>query len=156
MKKTVARPYDWNVICMSCREKIKASTAVLRWDGLVVGKDHPGCFEYRSPLDMPAPPLRDQRPLPFTSPEPSDSSTSIGNSSSISVTTSPFHYTIGTSPEQITFGGTGSMTRFIINGSDIPPPSNIASITFGVGTNLIISYIGTITMTKKIITSWGA
>lgn len=62
---------DWNVLCQVCREKIKASEAVTRWDGLIVGRSHP-CFELRHPLDLPQPLPPEEKPLPFTSPEPTD------------------------------------------------------------------------------------
>lgn len=158
MKKTFAKSYDYNVLCMICREKIKASTAVIRWDGLVVGRDHSGCFEYRSPLDMPAPPLRDQRPLPFTSPEPADTFTPVGTSTTVSVTASPFSYTTGSNPEQLTFGGTGKLTRFTVNGADIIPPVDPAGksgiLQFGPNTNLVITYTGTITLSSMPIVSY--
>ena len=156
MKKTIAQPYDWNVLCQICREKIKASESVRRWDGLIVGARHAGCFEYRSPLDMPAPPLRDQRPLPFTSPRSVDTSTVQGSSSDISVTASPFTYTTGSSPERITFSGT--ITNMVMNGQTIPPPTsagdNVSNILFAPRTTLIITYSGTLTMSTVIVTGF--
>jgi hypothetical protein len=68
---------DWKVTCQVCRENIKASQAVRRWDGLVVGANHSGCFEHRHPNDFPMPPIRDQSPLPFTSPEGTDVETTF-------------------------------------------------------------------------------
>jgi hypothetical protein len=65
----IAELYNWNVICQICRKKIKASQSLKRWDGLIVCKDD---FELRHSLDMPQPLVREQRPLPFTSPEPED------------------------------------------------------------------------------------
>jgi len=63
---------DWNVICQVCRRKIKASKATKRWDGLIVGIEHSGCYETRHPLDMPQPLAPEPQPLPFTSPEETD------------------------------------------------------------------------------------
>ena len=154
--KTYARPYDWNVICQICREKIKASQSVRRWDGLIVGAKHPGCFEYRSPLDMPAPPLRDQRPLPYTSPRTSDASVANGVTSTISVGVSPFTYIVGSYPEKINF--TGSITTMTVNGQIIPPPissgDNVSSVQYGPGTKLVITYAGVLTMTTLVITGY--
>lgn len=62
----------FNVVCMVCREVIKSSQATKRWDGLIVGRHHEGCMEYRHPSEIPRPPLVDDRPLPFTSAEPTD------------------------------------------------------------------------------------
>lgn len=64
-----AKIWDYNVICQVCRAKIKASTALKRWDGLIVCKDD---YETRHPLDMPAPKQPEERTLPFTSPESED------------------------------------------------------------------------------------
>jgi len=154
MKKTFARPYDWNVICMICRERIKASESVRRWDGLIVGANHAGCFEYRSPLDMPAPPLRDQRPLPFTSPRAADTHTLQGSSSTISVGVSPFTYTIGSSPEQITF--TGTITQMTVNGQVVPSPTaagdDQSKVQYAPNTVLVITYTGTLSMNTIVIT----
>ena len=70
MSKAIVR--DWNVLCQICRGKIKASEAVKRWDGYIVGRNHPGCFEHRNPLDLPQPLPKEYIPLPFTSPEGTD------------------------------------------------------------------------------------
>ena len=67
--KSYAVLHEWNVICEVCREKIKSSEAVQRWDGLIVSKHHEGCWEERHPLDIPRPPVRDDEPLPFTRPD---------------------------------------------------------------------------------------
>lgn len=74
--KSYAKPFSWNLICEVCQTKIKSDEAVTRWDGLVVSKNHKGCFELRHPNDMPLPPMRDDRPLPIQSPESSDTFTS--------------------------------------------------------------------------------
>ena len=67
--KNIAIPYDFNVICQVCRKKIKASESLKRWDNLIVCKED---YETRHPLDMPAPRMPEQRALPFTSPEGTD------------------------------------------------------------------------------------
>lgn len=73
-----ARVFDWNVICQVCRFEVKASEATKRWDGLIVGRHHDGCFEHRHPNDLPAKPVKDNPPLPFTSPPPAtDTETDI-------------------------------------------------------------------------------
>jgi len=88
MSKTFAKSFDWNVICMVCRKKIKASEAIKRWDNLIVGKYHPGCYEVRHPLDYPVPPVKENKPLSFVSPEGPDEETTgyctVEGSSSIS------------------------------------------------------------------------
>lgn len=73
-----AIPYDFNVICQVCRESIKGSEATKRWDNLIVGKNHPGCMELKHPLDMPYPLPPEQKPLPFTSPESTDTFITTG------------------------------------------------------------------------------
>lgn len=83
MQKSIAVPGDWNVVCQVCRAKIKASQSTTRWDGLVVGKNHDGCFERRHPQDMPTPVVRDERPLPFTSPEGTDTFTTVSYNTSL-------------------------------------------------------------------------
>lgn len=64
---------SWNVICMVCGFKFKAEDVVKRWDGVYVCKEdhefrHPGEFIRGVP---------DQKPLPFTSPEPADTFVSV-------------------------------------------------------------------------------
>lgn len=46
--------------------------AVERWDGLIVARDHPGCFEHRHPLDMPQRLPPEPRPILFVSSEPEE------------------------------------------------------------------------------------
>ena len=74
--KSYAKVGDWNVICHVCRDKVKASESRKRWDGLIVcGRD--GCFEEKHPLDQPQPVVKENKPLPFTSPEPTDTYVSL-------------------------------------------------------------------------------
>ena len=64
---------DWNAICAVCGFKYKASQLQKRWDGIYVCESD---FEQRHPQDF----VRarpDQRPLPYTAPEPNDLFTSV-------------------------------------------------------------------------------
>lgn len=80
-----AKVGDWNVICHVCRSKVKASESRKRWDGLIVcWRD--GCFEDKHPLDMPQPIIKENKALPFTSPEPTDSYVSVTFDSGIDQT----------------------------------------------------------------------
>lgn len=71
---SIAKLFSWNVICQVCRKKIKAEEAIKRWDGLIVCKDDQ---EYRHPRDMPIPPQREQKTIPFSSPEQTDTFVTI-------------------------------------------------------------------------------
>lgn len=156
MGRTYATPYDWNVICQVCRGRVKSSETVRRWDGLLVGRNHTGCFETRSPLDMPAPPLREQMPLPFTSVQTAPTGTTLGSSSAVSVGASPFKYTVGAYPEVLLFSGT--ITQMVVDGSIVPAPTAagdaVSSVIYRPGTVLYISYTGTLTITSTPITSF--
>ncbi len=66
---------DWNIHCMVCSKKIKASESKKRWDGLIVCKED---FEFRHPMDF----LRakvDKIAVPFIRKEPSDLFVSTGD-----------------------------------------------------------------------------
>ena len=70
---------DWNAICAVCGFKYKASELRKRWDGVYVC---PSDHEERHPQDF----VRarpDQRPLPFTAPEPNDLFTSVTYNSAV-------------------------------------------------------------------------
>ena len=67
MTNYVAIPGDFNAICDVCGKKTKSSEIQRRWDGLLVCSDD---WEERHPLDMPRPPYRDDKAIPFTRPEP--------------------------------------------------------------------------------------
>ena len=64
---------DWNAICAVCGFKYKASQLQKRWDGIYVCQFD---WEPRHEQDF----VRsrpDQKPLPFTAPEPNDLFTSV-------------------------------------------------------------------------------
>ena len=70
---------DWNAICAVCGFKYKASQLQKRWDGIYVC---PSDFENRHPQDF----VRarpDQKPLPFTAPEPNDLFTDVTYNSAV-------------------------------------------------------------------------
>ena len=70
---------DWNAICAVCGFKYKASELQKRWDGIYVCLSD---FENRHPQDF----VRarpDQKPLPFTSPEPNDLFVSVTYASAV-------------------------------------------------------------------------
>lgn len=63
----------WNVVCQVCGFEYKSDQLQKRWDGLWVCKDD---FELRHPSDFIRTP-REGRPLPYTSPEPTDVERSV-------------------------------------------------------------------------------
>lgn len=102
--------WNWNVICQICRGKIKASEATKRWDGLIVGKNHIGCFEHRHPSEFPQKLPPESKPLPFTSPE--------GTDTEIAVCTAEGRLSIG----GYAIGGcwTAGFTGAVIDNSPVP------------------------------------
>lgn len=63
MARNYFKSGEWNVYCMVCNRKIKASMALKRWDGLLVCPDD---YENRHPMDF----LRARQErisVPFTS-----------------------------------------------------------------------------------------
>ena len=69
------KPHDYNAICEVCGFKFKASELRRRWDGLMVCSED---WEIRQPQDF-VRGVRDQRPLPFTSPEDTDTFVNPGD-----------------------------------------------------------------------------
>lgn len=69
---SIAKIFKWNVICQVCRKKLKSNEVRKRWDGLLVCNED---YEEKHPRDMPIPPQREQAPIPFASPEPTDTFT---------------------------------------------------------------------------------
>lgn len=49
MSRNYFKSGEWNVICMVCNRKIKASASLKRWDGLIVCHDD---YETRHPMDF--------------------------------------------------------------------------------------------------------
>ena len=119
--KNIAIPFDWNIICQVCRQKIKASESLKRWDGLIVCKDD---YETRHPLDMPAPRQSEERVLPFTySEEVEEVAIEYEDTELVLVDSNPFVYTTGSSPEEITFGGEAEIVSVTINGQFVGTPA---------------------------------
>lgn len=87
--KTHAELHNWNVICQICREKIKASDSVRRWDGYIVGRNHEGCYEEKHSALMPKPPRVPEVSVPFTSKDGTDNEVSITYNENRASTTIP-------------------------------------------------------------------
>lgn len=73
MAKDWYKSGSWNALCDVCGFKRKSDQLIERWDGMMVCRPSvaKGCFETRHPQEL-IRPIPDQKPLPWTNPEPAD------------------------------------------------------------------------------------
>lgn len=73
MAKNWYKSGSYNALCNVCGFKRKNDQLIERWDGMMVCRPSvaKGCFETRHPQEL-IRPIPDQKPLPWTNPEPAD------------------------------------------------------------------------------------